>query len=350
MGGMVYPGYVDSHTHLVFAQSREEEFQDRINGMTYEEIATNGGGILNSVRKLAAMPEEQLFEEAKQRLSKLIRLGTTTIEIKSGYGLSLEAELKILRVAKQLKDWSPIPIKSTFLGAHAIPLVYKDRREDYISLIIEEMLPVIAKEGLADFIDVFCEKGYFTVDEMAEIIEAGKKYGLVPKVHVNQFNSIGGIQKAVEHHALSVDHLEVMNQEDIETLQDSNTFPVLLPSCSFFLGIPYGPARRLMDHNLPLVLASDYNPGSTPSGNMNFVFSLACIQLKMNPEEALNSMTINAAAALDLSDEVGSITIGKKANFILTTAIKNLAYIPYSFGENCIEQVFVNGVPFIPNN
>lgn len=344
--GMVLPGYVDSHTHLVFAQSREEEFQDRINGMSYEEIASKGGGILNSARKLANMSEDDLFEDAKQRLTKLIQLGTTAIEMKSGYGLSLEAELKILRVIRRLKSWSPIPIRATFLGAHAIPTEYKENRNGYIDLIINEMLPRISEENLADYVDVFCEKGYFTVDEMERICKAAEPYSLIPKVHVNQFNAIGGVKKAVELNALSVDHLEVLEEDDIQALRDSKTLPVLLPSCSFFLGIPYGPARRIMDADLPLALASDFNPGSTPSGNMNFVFSLACIQLKMNPEEALNAITINAAAALNLSEEVGSITVGKRANFIITEPIKNLAYLPYSFGENCIKAVYVNGEHF----
>jgi imidazolonepropionase len=341
--GFIYPCYVDSHTHLVFANSREEEFQDRINGLSYEQIAKNGGGILNSARKLADMSEDELLEKAKHRLEQIIQLGTGAVEIKSGYGLSLDAEIKILRVIKKLKAWSPVPIRATFLGAHALPEVYKENREGYIRLIIDQMLPLIAQEQLADYIDVFCEKGYFSVDEMDEILTAGAEHGLVPKVHVNQFNSLGGIKKAVQHNAKSVDHLEVLLPQDLDALSTSETMPVLLPSCSFFLGIPYGPARDIINANLPLVLASDFNPGSTPSGNLNFVFSLACIQMKLNPEEALNALTVNAAAALDLESEVGSITVGKKANLIWTKPIKNLAYIPYSFGENCIEQVLING-------
>lgn len=344
--GLVYPCYVDSHTHLVFADSREEEFQDRINGLSYEEIAKRGGGILNSAEKLAGMSEDELFNKAKARLDNLIRLGTGAIEIKSGYGLSLDAETKILRVVKRLKDVSPIPIKSTFLGAHAVPKTFSGNREGYVDHVVNDMLPQIASEGLADYVDIFCEKGYFTVDDLKKLLTRANELGIRAKVHVNQFNSIGGIPAAVELGALSVDHLEVMENTDFDALTGSNTLPVLLPSCSFFLGIPYGPAKDLMAKGLPVVLASDYNPGSTPSGNMNFVYSLACIQMKMNPEQALNAITINGAAAIELQKEIGSITVGKRANFILTKEVKNLAYIPYSFGENVISEVFINGRPF----
>jgi len=345
-GGLVYPTYIDSHTHLVFATSREEEFEDRINGLSYEEIAERGGGILNSAVKLAAMSEDELFEQAKSRLQSVIKLGTGAIEIKSGYGLSYEAELKILRVVKRLKAWSPIPIKGTFLGAHAIPKEYQGRREEYMNLVLEEILPEAVKQNLVDYVDVFCEKGYFTVQELESVIEAGNTYGLRAKVHVNQFNAIGGIPAAAKIGALSVDHLEVLNDDDVEHLLASETMPVMLPSCSFFLGIPYGNGVELIGKGLPLALASDFNPGSTPSGNMNFVYSLACIKMKLTPIQALNALTINAARAVELEASLGSITQGKTANFILTKPVKNLAYIPYSFGENCIANVFINGKPF----
>ena len=345
-GGMVFPSWVDSHSHLVFAGTREGEFVDRINGLSYEEIANRGGGILNSAKKLSQINEDELYKQAAIRLKELINLGTGAIEIKSGYGLSRESELKILRVIKRLKNTFPITIKATFLGAHAVPTQYKNNKKDYIKLIEEEMLPKIAEEELADYIDVFCEKGYFSVEEMERIVNTGKRYGLIPKLHVNQFNIIGGVLSAVKLGALSVDHLEVINQEDIDALKNSTTMPTLLPSCSFFLDIPYAPARKMIDYGLPVCLASDYNPGSTPSGNMNFVVSLACIQMKMNPEEAINAATINGAYALGISQTEGSIAKGKKGNIFITKKIPSYAYLPYKFGHNIINKVFINGCEF----
>ena len=345
-GRLILPTWSDSHTHLVFADTREEEFVDRINGLSYEQIAQRGGGILNSATKLQNKPEQDLYNDAAKRLEELIKSGTGSIEIKSGYGLTLESELKMLRVIKKLKENFPLPIKATFLGAHAIPFKYKEKRAAYIQLIIDEMLPEIATQKLADFIDVFCEKGYYTPKETDQILKAGIKYGLVPKIHVNQFNSIGGIKVGIENNALSLDHLEVLTNEDFAHLKDSDTIPVSLPSCSFFLGIPYTNARKIMEANIPLALASDYNPGSTPSGNMNFVVSLACIKMKMTPEEAINAATINGAYALNLSHKVGSISKGKLANFIITKPIKSYSYIPYSFTNNCIEKIFLKGVKY----
>jgi len=339
----ILPTWCDSHTHLVFADSREEEFVDRINGLTYEEIAQKGGGILNSAKKLHNKSEDELYDDAAKRLLDLVKMGTGAIEIKSGYGLTVESELKMLRVVKRLKENFSLPIKATFLGAHAIPDKFKNKRKDYISLLINEMLPKIAFEKLADYIDVFCEKGYYTVEETDQILKAGRKHGLIPKVHVNQFNSIGGIKVSVENNALSVDHLEVLTDQDLEILKNSNTIPVSLPSCSFFLGIPYTNARKIIDANLPLALASDYNPGSTPSGNMNFVVSLACIQMKISPEEAINAATINGAFALNISDKTGTISKGKLANFMITKPIKSYCFLPYSFGQTHIESVFLNG-------
>jgi imidazolonepropionase len=345
-GGMVFPTWIDSHSHLVFGGTREGEFVDRINGLTYEEIANRGGGILNSAQKLAEATEDELYESASARLIELIKMGTGALEIKSGYGLSTESELKMLRVIKRLKENFPITIKSTFLGAHALPLAYKDNKEGYLKLIEEEMLPKVAEEGLAEYVDIFCEKGYFSVEDMERVVNAGKKYGLIPKVHVNQFNIIGGVPSAVKLGALSVDHLEVVNQEDINALKDSSTMATLLPSCSFFLKIPYGPARDMMDQGLPVCLATDYNPGSTPSGNMNFVVSLACIHMNMNPEEAINAATINGAYAMGISKSEGSIAKGKKGNIFITKKIPSYAFLPYNFGHNIIEKVFINGSEF----
>ena len=342
-GKLVLPTWCDSHTHLVFADTREEEFVNRIKGLTYQEIAKRGGGILNSAKKLQIKPEIELFEDASKRLKKLIQNGTGAIEIKSGYGLTLESELKILRVIKKLKENFSLPIKATFLGAHAIPNEYKEKRSEYIQLIINKMIPEIAKEKLADYIDVFCEKGYFTTTETDLILKAGIKYGLIPKIHVNQFNSIGGVKLGVDNNALSVDHLEVLTDEDLNILSKSDTMPVALPSCSFFLEIPYTNARKLIDANIPMAVASDYNPGSSPSGNMNFVVSLACVKMKMTPEEAINAATINAAHALNLSDKIGSISKGKMANFIITKPIKSYSSIPYAFADNCIEEVYLAG-------
>lgn len=338
-GKFVMPAFCDSHTHTVFAKTREEEFVDRINGLSYEEIAMKGGGILNSARRLTEMSEDELFDQAKERIDRLMSYGTGALEIKSGYGLSVQAELKMLRVIQRLKRACPIKIKATFLGAHAFPPEYKNNHRAYLDLIINEMLPIIKEEKLADYIDVFCERNYFSVDEMEELLQAGIAIGLKPKVHLNQFSALGGIPKAVEMGALSVDHLEELTDEDIQALKGSQTMSTLLPSCSHFLSIPFGDARRLMDNNLPVALASDFNPGSTPSGNLSFVWSLACIKMKMTPEEALNALTINAAYAMDLSATHGTISLGKKTPIVLTKKIPNLAYIPYSFGDQLIERI-----------
>ena len=340
-GCFVLPAFCDSHTHTVFAKTREEEFVDRIHGMSYEEIALKGGGILNSAAKLADMSEEELFNSAQGRIQKMIACGTGAIEIKSGYGLSVAAELKMLRVIKKLKATNKIEIKATFLGAHAFPLEYKENHRGYIDLIINELLPLIVKEELAEYIDVFCEKNYFSVDQMAEIISAGKEYGLIPKVHVNQFTILGGVKKAVEMGALSVDHLEEIDQEDILALQNSNCMPTLLPGCSHFLGLPFGAARKIMAADLPLALASDFNPGSAPNYNLFTIWSLACIKMRMTPEEALNALTINSAYAMGLQGTHGKICLGSKAPIILTKAIPSLAYLPYSFGEVNVSRVFI---------
>ncbi|MDB4061215.1 imidazolonepropionase [Vicingaceae bacterium] len=346
LGKMILPTWCDSHTHLVFATSREEEFEMRLKGKSYQEIAEAGGGILNSAKKLQNTSEEALFKSAWERLNEVIKMGTGAIEIKSGYGLSLDDELKMLRVIKRLKEKSPIPIKANFLGAHSYPLEYKDNHQGYIDLIVNEMLPQIAKECLADYIDAFCEKVAFSVTETEQIIEAGAKYGLKAKVHTNQFNCMGGIELCVKHNALSVDHLEVVNDEEIECLKNSETIATLLPSAPFFLSDPYQPGRKLVDEGVAVALASDYNPGSSPSGNMNFVVSLACVKLKMTPAEAINAATINGAFALELNEEYGSISKGKKANFILTKKISSIAYIPYAFGSNLVDQVIINGKIF----
>lgn len=342
-GKVVLPSWCDSHTHIVYAGNREQEFVDRINGLSYEEIANRGGGILNSAKKLNETSEEEIYEQSKVRLEEVMHLGTGAVEIKSGYGLTVDGELKMLRVIKKLAENYPIAIKATFLGAHAFPVHYKDDKASYLDEMINEMLPEISKNKLADYVDVFCESGYFSVEETEKIMEAGLAFGLKPKIHVNQFNSIGGIQAGVKFNALSVDHLEIMNPEDIEALKDTETMPVALPSCSYFLSIPYTPAREMIKAGLPLALATDFNPGSTPSGNMNFVVATACIKMKMTPEEAINAATINGAYAMGLSETHGSITKGKKANLILTKPISSYYQIPYAFGSNLIESVFVEG-------
>jgi len=342
-GGMVFPTYCDSHTHLVFSASREDEFVDRINGLSYQEIAEKGGGILNSAKKLQNTTEDELYEDALARLNELVQKGTGAIEIKSGYGLTLDAELKILRVIKHLKENTDVSIKATFLGAHALPLEFKDNKEGYMDLVINEMLPKIVEEKLADYVDIFCEDGYFTVDDTKRLLEAANKYDIKAKTHVNQFNAIGGVKASVDLGALSVDHLEEMIKEDFDVLSGSDCMPTLLPGCSFFLGIPYGPARKMIEKGLPLALATDYNPGSSPSGNMNFVASLGCIRLKMTPEEVINATTINTAYAMGVEKELGSICIGKKANLFITKSIPSYAYLPYSFGHHVIEKVMING-------
>jgi len=342
-GRVVLPTWCDSHTHIVYAGNREQEFVDRINGFTYEEIANRGGGILNSAKKLNETTEEEIYEQSRIRLEEVMHLGTGAVEIKSGYGLTVEGELKMLRVIKKLAENYPIKIKATFLGAHAFPLHYKDNKAGYIDEIITKMLPEIAQNKLADYVDVFCETGYFSVEETEKIMQAGIQFGLKPKIHVNQFNSIGGIQAGIKFKALSVDHLEIMNPEDIEALKNTETMPVALPSCSYFLSIPYTPAREMIKAGLPLALATDFNPGSTPSGNMNFVVATACIKMKMTPEEAINAATINGAYAMGISETHGSITKGKKANLILTKPISSYYQIPYAFGSNLIESVFIEG-------
>ena len=342
-GKIVLPTWCDSHTHIVYAGNRELEFADRINGLSYEEIANRGGGILNSAKTLQETPEEEVYNQSAKRLEEVMKLGTGAVEIKSGYGLTEEAELKMLRVIEKLRKNYDLPVKATFLGAHAIPKDYKEKPNAYMDLVIEEILPKVAEQKLAEYIDIFCEKGYFTVEDTNRLLSAAKEYGLKPKIHVNQFNAIGGVKAGVNHGALSVDHLEVMNQEDIEVLKGSTTMPVALPSCSLFLSIPYTPAREIIEAGLPLALATDFNPGSTPSGNMNLVVSLACIKMKMTPEEAINAATINGAYAMELSETHGSITKGKQANFIITKEIPSYTFLPYAFGTNSIESVYING-------
>lgn len=341
-GRLVLPCYCDSHTHLVFADTRENEFIYKIQGLTYEAIAAKGGGILNSARKLRDMPGELLLEKALQRIEEITRYGTGAVEIKSGYGLSYEGELKMLRVIKKLKSLSPIPVKASFLGAHAIPSEYKENREGYIRLLLDEILPKIAEDGLADYCDVFCDKGFFTPEETDRILTAGWKYGLKPKIHANQLAISGGVQAGVRNKAISVDHLESMGAEEIEVLRQSSTIPTMLPSAAFFLRMPYPPARDMIAAGLPVTLATDFNPGSSPSGRMSFVISLACIQMKMTPEEAINSATLNGAAAMEMEMELGSITIGKKANLIITKPVNSIANIPYSFGNDVIERVIIS--------
>jgi imidazolonepropionase len=342
-GKIVLPSWCDSHTHLVYAGNREQEFVDRINGLSYEEIANRGGGILNSAKRLNETSEAEIYQQSKKRLEEVIQLGTGAIEIKSGYGLTVEGELKMLRVIKRLAQDYPIAIKSTFLGAHAFPTEYKENHSAYIDIIINEMLPKIAEENLADYIDAFLETGYFSVAETERIMEAGKQYGLRAKIHVNQFTAINGIAACVKHKALSVDHLEIVTEADIEALKTTETMPVALPSCSFFISIPYTPARQMLNEGLPLALATDFNPGTTPSGNMNFVVATACIKMKMTPEEAINAATINGAYAMGLSATHGSITVGKKANVIITKPLNSYYEIPYAFGSNPVEQVMLNG-------
>ena len=342
-GQIVLPTWCDSHTHLVFAAPRENEFIDKINGLSYAEIAAKGGGILNSAAKIANTTEQELYDSANTRLHELIALGTGAIEIKSGYGLSLEGELKMLRVIKKLKETSPIPIKATLLAAHTYPLEFKENHQGYIDLIINEMLPIIAEEKLADYIDVFCEQGFFSPEETEAICMAGISYGLQPKIHANQLSISGGVEVGVKVGALSVDHLETMDDEAITALANSTTIGTLLPTAAFFLRMPYQPARKLINAGCAIALASDYNPGSSPSGNMNLVVSISCIQMQMLPEEAINAATINGAYAMGLENELGSITIGKKANLIFTKPIPSLAYIPYAFGSNLIDKVMIDG-------
>jgi imidazolonepropionase len=341
-GRLVLPAWVDSHTHLVFAAPREQEFTDRIKGLSYEEIARRGGGILNSARRLNEATEDFLYEQSLKRLHEVMAQGTGAIEIKSGYGLNPEAELKMLRVIRRLKETAPIPVKASFLAAHAYPTEFKQDHEGYLKQIIEVMLPQVAAEGLADYMDVFCEEGFFSVADTERLLEAGWKYGLKPKIHANQLHYSGGVQAGVKHNAISVDHLECVGDAEIEALKNGNTMPTLLPGAAFFLGIQYQPARRIIDAGLPVCLATDYNPGSCPSGNVPLLLTIACTQLKMTPEEAINAVTINGAAALELENELGSIAVGKKANLILTKPMPSLAYIPYDYGNNPVERLIVN--------
>ncbi len=343
-GKYLLPSWCDSHTHIVFAGTREGEFADRISGLTYEEIAARGGGILNSAAKLQKASEQELYDSAWLRLHDIMMMGTGAVEIKSGYGLTLDSELKMLRVIAKLKANHPLTIKATFLGAHAIPAAYKANPSAYVDVIVNEMVPAIAAEGLAEFIDVFCEKNYFTVDDTDRILDAGNKYGLVPKTHVNQFNSIGGVQVSIKHEALTVDHLEVLSDNDLEALKKSDAISVALPGCSLFIKIPYTPARKIIDAGLPLALATDFNPGSSPSGNMNLVNSLACINMNMTITEVVNASTINGAYAMNVQNELGTISLGKRANFFITRDMPSLATMPYSFGNTMQQHVFINGI------
>lgn len=342
-GKMVFPSFCDPHTHLVYAGSREIEYIDKIKGLTYEEIAKRGGGILNSAKLLHNTSFQSLVEQAQIRLREIIRMGTGAVEIKSGYGLNTEGELKMLRVIRKLKETSPLSIASTFLGAHAIPVEYKGRQDKYVDLIINEMIPAVAAENLADYIDVFCDKGFFTIKETERILMAGIKHGMRPKIHANELDYSGGIQVGVKNNALSVDHLEYTGDEEIAALLDSETMPTLLPGASFFLGMIYAPARKMIDAGLPVAMASDFNPGSSPSGNMQLILSMACINYKMTPEEAFNATTLNSAYAMGLSEEMGSIALGKKANVFITKPISTYAYMPYSYGDNKVETIILNG-------
>jgi imidazolonepropionase len=342
-GKMVFPSFCDSHTHLVYPASREIEYIDKIKGLSYEEIAKRGGGILNSARRMKEISEEELVASALERLNEVITFGTGAVEIKSGYGLTTEAELKMLRVIKRLKELSPLTIKATFLGAHAVPLDYKGKQTDYVDLIINEMIPVVASEELADYIDVFCDKGFFTVEDTDRILNAGMKYGLRPKIHANELAYSGGIQVGVKYNALSVDHLEYTGDAEIQALLGSETMPTILPGAAFFLNMPYAPARKMIDAGLPVAMASDFNPGSSPSGNMQLILSMASILYRMTPEEGINATTINSAYAMDLNEEMGSIAVGKKANVFITKPIPTYHFMPYYYGSNKVETVILNG-------
>jgi imidazolonepropionase len=342
-GKVILPAWCDSHTHLVYAGNREKEFVDRIRGLSYEEIASRGGGILNSAQKLQSSSEDEIYTQSAARIQEVMRLGTGAIEIKSGYGLTKDAELKMLRVIHRLAKDFPIAVKSTFLGAHAIPKEFEDDTEAYVDLVCDQMIPEVASSGLAEFIDVFCEEGYFSVGQMERILSRGREFDLIPKIHVNQFTSLGGVQAGIRQRALSIDHLEIMSPKDLDALEGSECMPVALPACSFFLSIPYTPAREIIDRGLPLALATDFNPGSSPSGNMNFVVSAACIKMRMTPEEAINAATINGAYAMNLSHSHGSITKGKNASLIMTRQVPSYGFLPYAFGSDLIEKVMING-------
>lgn len=342
-GGLVLPAFCDSHTHLVYANSREMEFCDKIRGLSYEDIAKRGGGILNSAKATAAASEDELYESAMMRLEEIMRMGTGAVEIKSGYGLTTESELKMLRVIKRLKENSPLTIKSNFLGAHGIPMEYRGHQEDYVDLVINEMIPMVAAEDLADFIDVFCDKGFFTCEDTERILMQGIKYGMRPKIHANEMAVSGGVQVGVKYGAISVDHLEQMGKAEIEALKGSETMPTVLPGCAFFLNLPLSPVRDMINAGLPVAMASDFNPGTSPSGNMQFVLSCACIRYRMTPEEALNATTLNTAYAMNVSEELGSITKGKIANVIITKPMTQLEFMPYYYGANKVEKMILKG-------
>ncbi len=343
-GRMLFPSFCDSHTHMVYAGSREIEYIDKIRGLSYEEIAKRGGGILNSAKRVQEADENQLYDDAMLRLEMMMRYGTGAVEIKSGYGMTTKAELKMLRVIRRLKETSPLTIKATLLGAHGIPMEYRGRQEKFVDLVIDEMIPQAAAEGLADYIDVFCDEGFFTVEDTARMLEAGAKYNLIPKIHANEMACSGGIQVAVKYNALSCDHLEFTGDEEIACLLDSKTMPTVLPGAAFFLNMRHAPVRQMMEAGLPIALASDYNPGSSPSGNMQLILSFACVNFRMLPEEAIHATTINSGYAMGVSNILGSICRGKRANFYLTKPIPTYEYMPYAYGENKVETVFINGI------
>lgn len=342
-GRVVFPAFCDSHSHIVYAGSREGEFRDKIAGMTYEEVAARGGGILNSADRLAEASEEELYEAAAKRAWRMIRSGAATLEIKSGYGLTLESELKMLRVVKRLQQTLPATIKATFLGAHAVGRAFKGRQSDYVRHVCEDMIPAVAEQGIAEFVDVFCDRGFFTPEETAEILECGKRYGLRPKIHANELASSGGVQVGIRYGALSVDHLEEANEQDVRDLAASNTIPTVLPGASFFSNLPFAPARAMIEAGLPVAIASDCNPGSSPSGNMMFLWSLGCIKMRLTPEETLSALTINGAAALGLSADRGAISVGRRADLVVSKPVPSLAYLPYSFGEELVEHTIIGG-------
>ena len=343
-GGVVMPAFCDSHTHIVYAGCRDGEFRDKIAGLSYEEIAARGGGILNSADLLHATSEDELYEQSMVRVREIMAMGTGAVEIKSGYGLTVEDELKMLRVIRRIKETAPITVKANFLGAHAVGRAYKGRQSEYVDLVCNEMLPRVAEEGLADFVDVFCDAGFFTVEDTEKILKKAAEYGITPKIHANELEVSGGVQVGVKYNALSVDHLEKTTDAEIEALRGSGTMPTMLPGCSFFLGIPFGNAKGYIEAGLPVALASDYNPGSSPSGNMRFVMALGCIRMRLTPEQAFNACTINTAYAMGVSDCLGSITVGKKANLIITKPVPSLAFIPYSHQTPVIEKVLLNGI------
>lgn len=342
-GRVVFPAFCDSHSHIVYAGSREGEFRDKIAGMTYEEVAARGGGILNSADRLAEASEDELFEAAQRRAWRMIRTGAATLEVKSGYGLTMESELKMLRVVRRLQESLPATIKATFLGAHAVGRAFKGRQQEYVDHVCEEMIPAVAEQGIAEFVDVFCDRGFFTPEQTAQILECGKRYGLRPKIHANELASSGGVQVGIEYGALSVDHLEEANQQDVRDLATSNTMPTVLPGASFFSNLPFAPARAMIDAGLPVAIASDCNPGSSPSGNMMLLWSLGCIKMRLSPEEALSALTINGAAALGLSADRGAISVGRRADLVVSKPVPSLAYLPYSFGEELVEHTIIGG-------